>query len=887
MGRNAGGRLSMTQSQIDFGTVRMRFRGAEPRAHLEGLDRLAGNSAYYIGSDPRRWRTGVPQYGRVAYRQLYAGVDLILYGSASHLEYDLNLRPHAALDKVTLDFDGAFRLAVDADGDLRIESSRGVLIQKRPLVYQEIDGMRRHLAASYTIAGSQVRFAVQGYDPARRLVIDPEISYATYFGGAGEDVPWSLAVDQAGNTYFAGSTASPAFPHASGTPHGGEDVFVVKLDPTGRNVLYSVILGGGSDDEAYSIALDPAGNAYLSGGTASADFPTLNAYQSTNKGGWDAFVAKLDASGALAYSTYLGGGRAQACDCYPSEFAWSIAADASGAAYVAGETWSADFPAPAGTQLAVHGGGDAFVAKLSPTGSLLFSALIGGSDWDAAYAIAVDSAGSIWLAGDTLSHDLPVTAGALQGHYGGGGAQAIGDVWVAHVNPQDAIPIAALTYFGGAGDDNVYALKLDRAGNVCLAGSTLSPDFPVTSDALQAGFGGGTTSGDGFFARLAPSLAARVYATYFGGSGEDSVSAIALDTAGDIYLAGSTSSATLTPLSLGTNSNAFQPAYLSGGDGFLLELNPQGTAPLFFSYIGGGGVGAIAGAGQGGLAIDGAGNAYFLGGVLGNGIPVTQALQPNLAGGEDAFLLKMRAPAAPVTITQIRPTGGSTGIAQNTWLEIYGTGLAPAGAANGFTWDTAPEFASGLMPTALMGVNVKVNGKPAYVFYISPGQVNVLSPLDNASGPVQVQLTNGSDTVSGTANMVSAAPAFLPVAVKYVLAQHADYSLLGPASLSAPGYPFTPARPGEPVVLWANGFGLPAIPPVQGSATQFGALPQPFPVVKIGGISITADWAGLVSPGLLQINVTIPAAAVDGDNTVTATYGGYTTPIGPVITVQH
>ena len=190
-----------------------------------------------------------------------------------------------------LRFDGARSLAVEANGDLRIESRQGALRQKRPLVYQEIGGERRELAASYVVAGREVRFAVDGYDPAQRLVIDPVIVYATFFGGSGDDLPAGIAVDAKGNAYFAGYTYSKDFPTSPAAPgnsaKGGLDAFVVRLDPGGQHVLYSVILGGSSYDAATALAIDPAGNAYVTGATASTDFPTRNAYQAANKGGWE------------------------------------------------------------------------------------------------------------------------------------------------------------------------------------------------------------------------------------------------------------------------------------------------------------------------------------------------------------------------------------------------------------------------------------------------------------------------------------------------------------------------------------------------------------------------------------------------------------------------
>jgi uncharacterized protein (TIGR03437 family) len=244
--------------------------------------------------------------------------------------------------------------------------------------------------------------------------------------------------------------------------------------------------------------------------------------------------------------------------------------------------------------------------------------------------------------------------------------------------------------------------------------------------------------------------------------------------------------------------------------------------------------------------------------------------------------------SGPVTLTSIKAAGGGTDVAPNTWIEIKGTNLAPADLGpGGFTWSTAPEFASGKMPTQLRGVSVKVNGKPAYVWYVSPTQVNVLTPLDGTQGSVPVQLTNGASTGAPlTVKVRNAAPAFLLFDATNIAATHVDGSLLGPTSMSVPGYTFTPAQPNETVILYANGFGLPSATLDEGSASQFGALPT-LPVIQVGGATATVMFAGVVSPGLFQFNVVVPANAASGDNTVTASYAGFTTPAGARITVQR
>jgi uncharacterized protein (TIGR03437 family) len=243
--------------------------------------------------------------------------------------------------------------------------------------------------------------------------------------------------------------------------------------------------------------------------------------------------------------------------------------------------------------------------------------------------------------------------------------------------------------------------------------------------------------------------------------------------------------------------------------------------------------------------------------------------------------------ANPVQITSINAAGGGPDVAQNGWIEIKGLGLAPSDASSGFTWSTASEFASGRMPTQLKGVSVKVNGKAAYVYYISPSQVNVLTPLDGTQGPVPLTVTNGSNTsASFSVNMKTAAPAFLLFgASRYIASTHANGGYLGPVSMSVPGYTFTPAKPDETIVLYGAGFGLPSAALVDGSATQFGTLAAP-PVIRIGGTAATVNFAGVISPDLYQFNVVVPGSAADGDNPVVASYGPYETPAA-LIPVQR
>jgi uncharacterized protein (TIGR03437 family) len=256
-------------------------------------------------------------------------------------------------------------------------------------------------------------------------------------------------------------------------------------------------------------------------------------------------------------------------------------------------------------------------------------------------------------------------------------------------------------------------------------------------------------------------------------------------------------------------------------------------------------------------------------------------------GSGDAYVFG--ATQTQMAVTGVSVSGGGANIAQNAWVEIYGSNLAPAGVGAGFTWSGAPSFASGQMPTELDGVSVTVNGKPAYIYFISATQVNVLTPLDSTTGPVAIEVNNGATaSATFTANLQPAAPGFLRFSDGiHIAAEHADYSLLGPASMSVPGYTFTPAAPGEIILLFGDGFGLPVSTLTAGSDVQLGALPTPWPQFTIGGTAATVQYAGLISPGLYQINLVVPSTAANGDNAVVATYAGVSTPSGAMIPVSH
>ena len=292
----------------------MTLVNANPQSQAAGHDELPGKSNYFIGNDPAKWRTNISTYAKVKYEGVYPGVDLVYYGNQGQLEYDFVVAPGADPGLVTLAFEGARDVHIDARGELVLGVEGGEVRQHKPVVYQEVAGVKQEVAGRYVMKGTrQVGFRVAAYDPSRPLIIDPVLVYSTYLGGSGDEVGRGIAVDGAGSAYVTGNTSSTDFPTTAGAAQttfaGGTDAFVTKLDATGSGLVYSTYLGGSGSDIGHGIAVDGAGSAYVTGITESTDFPTTaGAAQTTLAGVVDAFVTKLNATGSgLIYSTYLGG----------------------------------------------------------------------------------------------------------------------------------------------------------------------------------------------------------------------------------------------------------------------------------------------------------------------------------------------------------------------------------------------------------------------------------------------------------------------------------------------------------------------------------------------------------------------------------------------------
>jgi hypothetical protein len=786
--------------------VRIALKGAARAPQIEGVDRMAGRSNYFIGNDPKKWHTDVPNYAKVELKNVYPGIDLIYHGSAqAQLEYDFRLAPGADPNAIRLGFSGAGKLALNERGDLIVSVGESKLVEHAPAIYQDSGSARRTVAGGWKLRGAhEASFQVAGYDRSKPIVIDPVLLYSTYLGGSGfsagvGDQGYGIAVDPLGFAYVTGATSSTDFPtlnafhnSCSSCSSGGVAAFVTKFNPSASgaaSLLYSSYFGGSGNESGYGIAVDTFGNAYVTGFTSSTDFPTLNAYQNTCTSAQCAFVAKLNPAAvgpaSLLYSTYLGGSS--------GDYGTGIAVDSAGNAYVTGPARSTDFPTLNAFQSTCpsasgpNGCFAAFVAKLNPsasgTASLLYSTYLGGGGSllgdDQGNGIAVDSAGFAYVTGVTYSTnfpvlnafqsgmggalvsslqpagwtgdastgvfattltDAPVDPGTMGLHYTIGGTThfaedngdgaisgsfltgsvdySSGEVSLSFSEPPDyGTPItvnykqvatnnafvtkldttqsgtASLlysTYLGGSGNTSVgygdsgSGIAVDSAGNAYVTGEAFSTDFPTLNAFQSVNNAAGNGQPTSFVAKLNPAASgpsSLLYSTYLGGSGSsiggDQGEGIAVESPpGFAYVTGYTSSSNFPIL------NAFQSICPSGfgplgcNAAFVAKLNPSlsGTASLLYStYLGG-----TASDQAAGIAVDSSGNAYVTGQAFSTDFPTLNAFQSvnNAAasGLSNAFMTELSpaigpSPTASATATSTKtatPTATATKTATPT-----------------------------------------------------------------------------------------------------------------------------------------------------------------------------------------------------------------------------
>lgn len=541
---------------------RIVFGNANPNPQVIGQSRLPGIANYFIGNNPANWRTSIPTCKEVVYDEIYPGIDVLFRSDQGRVRYDIIVAPGADPAQITLDFPNAERLEVNRGGELYVTfaGKAGSLRQTPPVLFQPGNyGVELVRGRYVAVSQKQVRFEIGNYDRSRELIIDP--------------------------------------------------------------IIYSTFLGGTSDDEAYSVATDAAGNVYLSGVTNSPNFPKGAPFDGTLNS-TDAFVTKMNPTGtALIYSTYLGGTGAEISAYAMFGFGNAIAVDTGGNVLVSSATASTDFPLMSPAQLVNGGGtGDAFLTKLNPTGSaLVFSTYLGSTAYEEGRGIALDSLGNVYLVGLVVgAGPFPTTAAAKQKAYAGGAA----DAFVTKYTPLGAVVYSTL--LGGTGDDQACAVTV-LGGNVYVTGGASSTDFPITGGVVQPVIGG---TYDCFVSQLDAAGSNLVYSTYLGGLATDFGRAIVVDAAGNAYIGVETGSGNF-PVTAGVVQGGF-----AGGtrDGAITKLNPSASVRLYSTYLGGSLTDLIIG-----LAVDATGNAYVTGPTGSGNFPQFGGLQ-GFGGIDDAFV---------------------------------------------------------------------------------------------------------------------------------------------------------------------------------------------------------------------------------------------------------
>jgi uncharacterized protein (TIGR03437 family) len=893
--------------------LRVTFDGGRDNVPPRGEELLATRVNYFIGADPSKWMTDIPTFARIRYRDVYPGVSVTYYPSgtggldrlkhpfAANLEQDFEIEPGADPTSIRMRFDGADSVRVNEVGALEIRTGEQTIVWRQPNVYQwNALRLRKPVAARYRLGeDGAATFQLGDYDRQRPLVIDPVITFSTYFGRSGSDLAGRITTDAQNNIYIAGSSADPTFPVVPGTtptpanPDKGNAV-LVKMNATGSEALIVTHFGGAVGDGASAVAFDSAGNIFLTGATESPDFPvTAGAVRTTPHSGdkLSCFIVKFNATAnRLLYGTYLGGTGYDGCS--------AIALDRSNNIYVAGFTDSRDYPAtvdafqPTFRAASSLPGTEVVVTKLNPAGTaLIYSTFLGGTGADAPYALSIDAQGYAYVAGSTTSPNFPVTQGAYQTTFGGASPNldtqyAYGDGFVSKISP-DGSALVYSTYIGGREDDAVLGLAVDAQGSAYLAGVTRSVNFPVSEGALQSslrGTGGEARypGGDAFVVKLMPDGKSAAYATYLGGSLDDRATAIAVDSKGQAWVVGNTLS-TDFPVS----SDAAQPRMAGSvaseklvlGDAFATQLAADGKKILYSTYFGGAGNDAahgIALARDGGVLVSGATSSRNLATTKGVFQPGGGGGDPANAPFNDFFLFRIGDPPLlpRVTISSVSNEASmvsSDTVSPGEVIVITGENLSNAEPVE------AVADEGGRMPAALGNTRVLFGSAAARLLAVSANRIVAVVPysLEPAS---DMDLTVEWQTPANRSEALR-----LRVVAAIPGLYTADASGLGPVRAidenGVPNSEASPAQAGSLFILQGTGEGQTDPVGIDGLIATADRLPIPLlqPVrAWIGDMEAEVIYAGAsegMCAGYFKIVLRVPANVSTGANAVKVRFG--------------
>lgn len=740
-------------------SIQFQLIGSASNPQVMGEKQQPGVVNYFIGNDPTRWRRNIPTYSQIRYKNVYPGVDLIYYGNHQQLEYDFAVAPKADPQQIKFAITGANNIHVAADGTLVLGTNNGELHFQAPLIYQERNGQRIPVKGNFTISGAnRVGFQLAQYDSTQPLVIDPVLLYSTYLGGSGDDQPYGIAVDASGNVYVGGSTDSSDFPDSTlgSLPAGMDHAFVAKLDATGSNLIYADYLGGSGGDYGDAIALDGSNDVYITGSTASSDFPMVNPFQGTYPGSFNGFLSKISADGSsLLYSTYFGGNG--------SDMPSSVAISQTGEMTIAGYTTSTNLEVANAYQSSVspNQGGMygvyGFLTQFSPTGATLeYSTYISGSAnvplscgsntcWpepvSVITAMVMDSNGNSYVTGYTNTSNFPSTAGA---YLTTNTTQMNANVgFVGKFNSAGALQYSTYFYGSSGLPMSINAIAVDSAGDAYITGQALSDStFPVTSSSICNPASSGWACNYAFVSKFDPTGSTLLYSTFLGPNNGSLPEAIALDVNNDAYVLGATSSSSFDTV------NSIEP-YAGGYDLLLVEIDPTAATQLFATYLGGSGDEEPAPAG---MVVDGSGNIYLAGTTSSTDLPVTPgAFQLNFGGNTDGFVMKLGPPPTPaLNVNPLALQFGSQAVGvssqpQNVSLSNSGTGALSISAIT-ISGDFSQTNNCGSSIASGSSCTVTVTFFPT----ASGARIGSLTIQDNASGSPQSIPLTGTGTVATT-----------------------------------------------------------------------------------------------------------------------------------------
>jgi hypothetical protein len=760
--RTTGLDLVLPQSSQPASAVRVTFVGSNRAAIVNGTDLLPGRTNYLLGNDPSVWLHNVANFARVRYQHLYPGIDAVFYGNSRSLEHDFEIAPHADPSRIVLQLRGASGLDLSPAGDLRIRVAGGNLIFKKPVAYQEINGTRRPVEAGFAIARNRfVRFRLGRYDSSQKLIIDPVLVYATYLG-PNEAIPTAVAADAAGNTYITGTVYVLPFPTTSGalqTSCSGctwQVAYVTKLNASGTAQVYSTLLGGNSFTGTNSIAVDPSGNAIVGGQTEATNFPTKNPFLPPPPiyGG---FIVSLTPDGsALNFGALLPGGGIAATN------------DAQGNVYVTGSTLSGTYPVTSGALNQPGSDGFTFLTKLSTSGSIVASAVIGPRSDIASRtsAIAVDSAGNIFITGTTES-TWPVTSGAYQTQPPVS-ANDIG--FIAKVAPDTS----KFIYSTFIGPGKPVSIALDSNEDAWIADSA-DITYPITTNAFNSTYGPAALS------ELSPDGSKLLYSSTIAGNDppfHNSITGIAVDRNNNVWVTGSDPDAAFPVL---------DPLISFGDGGYITEFDPTGAKIEFSTLYGGIGLqdeqASIAG-----IALDSSGKAHIAGATQG-GLYITPGafLDTTQYGpdGSDFSFAAVIDPSAPApAICPNLSALGSPSAYEGGVLQLTNCGTATLNFQSFTTSDSAYAITSNSCTGSL---SVNASCSLIIQFTPAPGQDcnATLTIASNASLPTVIPLTLGPLT---DCPFTSAAAAVSPTSLTFGSQAIATTSSPQTVTLTNPGY---------------------------------------------------------------------------------------------------